>query len=176
MCQGDDEDLMLELGEVLFPGSIARSSDENGLRIWVDRDPCDPVAADEARAIFQTVLGLLRAWRLGAGQLKEEERPGLGEGPVRDQAGNQWIMLGTAVGYGAAVVDLAALSESARRGIESSQHLRNALWLNGRANHTVADFYMIHEYAMKDLKGNKNESGEKSVEKTLVSRNSTVFT
>jgi hypothetical protein len=44
--------------------------------------------------------------------------------------------------------------------IDTSQNIRNALWLNGRANRTAADFYMIHEYAMRDLGGKKGIAAE----------------
>ena len=44
-------------------------------------------------------------------------------------------------------------AQQAAIAIDRSQNLRNALWLNGRANRTAADFYMIHEYAERDLGG-----------------------
>ena len=66
MCQGHDEDLVIEIGEVLFPGLVARWSLENGFRLWVDGDPHDPDTSDQARAMFQTALGVLPAWKSGA--------------------------------------------------------------------------------------------------------------
>jgi hypothetical protein len=155
ICQGADEDLLIEIGAVIFPGCIKRWPGENGLRLWVEGDPTDSAARTEALAKFQTVLGVLRAWRSGAGELRDERRAGLGEGSVRDEAGNQWVMVDPALGYGIAGGEIEKLSASAFQGIRVSQNLRNALWLNGRTNRTAADFYMIYEYAEKELKGSK---------------------
>jgi hypothetical protein len=146
------------MGSVLFPGCIRRWPGENGLRIWVEGDPSDSRTHSEAVAVFQTVLGVLRAWCADAGILRDESRGGLGDGAVRDDSGNQWLKLGTAVYYETAKGDIEVLSVAARRGIEVSQNLRNALWLNGRANRTAADFYMIHEYAEQEFGGAKGVS------------------
>ena len=155
LCQMADEDLVIEIGAVVFPDCIKRWPGENGLRLWVDGDPTDPAAGAEALARFQTVLGVLRAWRSGAGELCDERRAGLGEGSVRDEANNQWVMVGPAIEYGIARGEIDELAASAARGVGVSQNLRNALWLNGRANRTAADFYMIHEYAEAEFGGPK---------------------
>jgi len=158
LCQSADEDLLIEIGAVVFPGCIKRWPGENGLRLWVEGDPTDPVAGADAVAKFQTVLGVLRAWRSGSGELRGERRAGLGGGPVRDEAGNQWVMVGPAIEYGIMGGEIEKLAANARHGIRVSQNLRNALWLNGRRTRTAADFYMIHEYAREEFGDTKEIS------------------
>jgi hypothetical protein len=153
LCQGADEELLIQVGAVVFPGCIKRWPGENGLRIWVHGNPTDPRAAVDARERFQIVLGVIRAWRWGAGELVDERRAGLGERSVRDEAGNQWVMVGPAIAYGIAGGEIESLAAGASRGISTSMNLRNALWLNGRANRTAADFYMIYEYARREFDG-----------------------
>lgn len=155
LCQGADEDLLIEIGAAVFPDCIKRWPGENGLRLWVEGNPTDPAAGAEALAKFQTVLGVLRAWRSGAGELREERRAGLGEGSVRDEAGNQGVMVGPAIAYGIVGGEIERLAASASQGVSTSQNLRNALLLNGRTNRTAADFYMIYEYAEREFGGRK---------------------
>ena len=157
--QGADEDLLIGIGAVIFPGCIKPWPGENGLRIWVAGDPTDPAAAAEALANFQIVLGVLRAWRSGAGELCDEGRAGLGEGSVRDEAGNQWVMVGPAIAYGIMGGEIETLAASAGRGINASQSLRNALWLYGRLNRIAAEFYMIHQYAQNEFGSPKGITG-----------------
>jgi hypothetical protein len=98
---------------------------------------------------------VLRSWRSSAGELSDETRAGLGKGSVRDEARNQWVIVGPAIEYGIAEGEIEKLAASAGRGINTSQYLRNALWLYGRLNPTAADFYMIHEYAEEEFNGTK---------------------
>lgn len=155
LCQGSDEDLILLAGEIILPGSVRPWPGENGLRIWVEGwDQPDDRAAVIARDRFQVLLGVLRSWRADAGQLRHERLAGLGEGSRRDIAGNQWVSVGTAVEYVTGQDEFTRLVDAAAIAIAQSQPLRNALWLNGRADRTAADYYMIHEYA-------KNEFGDK---------------
>ncbi len=158
LCQSADEDLLIEIGAVVFPGCIKRWPGENGLRLWVEGDPTDPAAGADAVAKFQTVLGVLRAWRSGAGELRGERRVGLGGGTVRDEAGNQWVMVGSVIEYGIMGGEIEKLAANARRGVDGSQYLRNALWLHGRPARTAADFHMIHEYADEEFHGTKGIS------------------
>lgn len=155
LCQGADEDLLVEVGAVVFPGCIKRWPGENGLRIWVDGHPTDSRAAVDARDRFQIVLGVLRAWRRDAGELVEERRAGLGELSVRDDSGNQWVKVGPAIAYVTTGEEVATLAANASRGIGTSHNLRDALWLYGKANRTAADFYMIYEYAKREFGGPK---------------------
>jgi hypothetical protein len=39
LCQGGDEDLLVALAEIVYPGFVRRSSAENGLRLWIEGDP-----------------------------------------------------------------------------------------------------------------------------------------
>src|SRR6266542_3204249 len=132
LCQGADEDLLLEIGSIMFPGCITRWPGENGLRLWVEGKPTDPAAGAEALARFQTVLGVLRAWGPRAGELRDERRRGLGEGSVRDEAGNQWVTVGQAIEYRMADGEVEKLAAAAAQGINTSQNLRIALWFIGR--------------------------------------------
>lgn len=156
LCQFADQELLLWFGEIISPGFVELPRTENGLRLWLEGDPSDETVAQTAAAKFQTLLGVLRAWRADAGELREERLRGLGEGSVRDQAGNQWIKVGTAVAYVSfGRDDVDQFARQARRGIGDSQNLENALWLNGRPNRTGADYYMIHEYAVREFGGNR---------------------
>ena len=150
-----DENLVLEIGKVLFPGRITRSPRENGLRLWVDGAEPESELASDARALFQTALGVLRAWRPGAGQLRAERLEGLGPGTVRNEQGAQWVLPASVISHGTGVGELHDLLEPAKKGIDDSDHLANALWLFGRAGLTAADFYMIHEYALDAFGGTK---------------------
>jgi hypothetical protein len=155
LCQFADEELLIEIGSTIFPSCIKRWRGENGLRIWVEGDPSDLAAGAEALARFQIVLGVLRAWRPIAGELCDERRTGLGERSVRDEAGNQWVTIGPAIDYRIAGGEIEKLAASATRSISASQNLRGALQLNGRANRTAAEFYMIYEYAKDEFGGPK---------------------
>ncbi len=170
LCQGADEDLLLEIGSIMFPGCITRWPGENGLRLWVEGKPTDPAAGAEALARFQTVLGVLRAWGPRAGELRDERRRGLGEGSVRDEAGNQWVTVGQAIEYRMADGEVEKLAAAAAQGINTSQNLRIALWLNGRTNPISADFYMVLEYAEREFIGRKGVSSALGLSKNSLDR------
>jgi hypothetical protein len=155
LCQGGDEDLLVAIGDIVYPGFVRRPSGENGLRLWVQGDPADPESRALATAMFQTLLGALRAFRAEAGELREELLAGLGAGSVRDEAGNQWVGVGTVRVFATFGGEVEAFATGVRAAIYKSQGLRNALWLNGRLGRTAADYYMIHEYAQADLGGAK---------------------
>jgi hypothetical protein len=155
LCQGGDEDLLVAIGDIVYPGCVKRPLNKNGLRLWVEGDPSDPEAKALATAKFQTLLGALRAFRAEAGELREEQLAGLGAGSVRDEAGNQWIGVGTVRVFATFGGEVEAFAARVRAAIDKSQGLRNALWLNGRLGRTAVDYYMIHEYAQADLGGTK---------------------
>jgi hypothetical protein len=155
LCQAGDEDLLVAIGGIVYPGFVRRPPNENGLRLWVEGDPSDPEPRALATAMFQTLLGALRAFRTEAGELREEQLAGLGAGSVRDEAGNQWVGVGTARVFTTFGGEVEAFAADVRDAIAYSQGLRNALWLNGRPGRTGADYYMIHEYALGDLGGKK---------------------
>jgi hypothetical protein len=154
LCQGADEDLLVGMGEIVFPGFVTRHQGENGLRLWVDGTAPYDASRTKAVAQFQTLLGVLRAWRSGAGQLVEEARGGLGQGgATRDSDGRQWITVGPAIVYTIVGGDDRRYAEEVSLAINKSQDLRVALWLNGQTNRTAAELYMIYGCAHRDLGG-----------------------
>ena len=155
LCQGGDEDLLVAIGDIVYPGFVKRPPNENGLRLWVEGDPSDPGSKALATAMFQTLLGALRAFRSEAGELRDEQLAGLGAGSVRDEPGNQRVGVGTVRVFATFGGEVEAFATDVRAAIANSQALRNALWLNGRLGRTAADYYMIHEYAQGDLGGTK---------------------
>lgn len=155
LCQGADEDLMIQMGTIIFPGFVQRFPDENGLRLRLVGDYRDHSLVEIAADRFQTLLGVLRAWRTGAGQRADEVRPGIGQGSIRDEHGNQVVMLGSALAYATVGSEVDVYAWEAKRASNHSQHLRDALWLNGRRDRNAADFYMMYEYAKADLGGRK---------------------
>jgi hypothetical protein len=146
---------MITISRTIFPDCITRQPGQNGLRIWVQGNPVDPSTAADARAKFQTILGVLRCWIPGAGELRDEQLGGLGAGVTQDQSGNRWVNLGPAVQYEIDENELQQFCTNAVRGIRASVNLANALWLFGRANRTAADFYMVHEYAVMQFHDTK---------------------
>ena len=171
LCQLSDEDLLLQIGAIVFPGFVARSPICNGLRLRVDGDyrdrSLDAVAADQ----FQILLGALRAWRPIAGQRKDEERPsGIGAGSVRDEHGNQLICVGSAISYTLFGGEVETFSGDARSAMDRSTNLRNALWINGRRDRNAADFFMVYEYAEQDFGGRKTIAVELGVSDNDISR------
>jgi hypothetical protein len=155
LCQGADEDLLIEMGAIIFPGFVHRNPGANGLRLKLAGDYKDAALLKTAADQFQTLLGVLRAWRPLAGQRVDEVRPGIGPGSIRDEHGNQLVMVRSAIAYTTFGSEVGAYAREAKLASEHSPHLRNALWLNGRRDRNAADFYMVYEYAEDDLGGRK---------------------
>jgi hypothetical protein len=155
LCQGADEDLIIEMGAIIFPGFVQRNPVGNGLRLKLEGDYKDNLLLKTAVDQFQTLLGVLRAWRPLAGQRVEEVRPGIGPGSIRDEHGNQLVIVGSAIAYTTFGSETEAYAWEAKLASEHSLHLRNALWLKGRRDRNAADFYMVYEYAEDDLGGRK---------------------
>jgi hypothetical protein len=170
LCQHDDAKLLLEIAEIVLPGSLRQYPNENGLRIWVDGDSTGhPEAGRRALAKFQISLGVLRAWRTEAGRLANEERRGLGPGSVRDETGNQYMFVGAILVY-SNTDDALLLAAAASRGITASRRLENCLWIYGRESRTSADYYMIHEYAKQEFSGPTGVANNIGVSATSQSR------
>lgn len=74
LCQGADEDLMIEMGAIIFPDFVQRTPGANGLRLRLEGDYRDDSLMKTAADQFQTLLGILRAWRPVAGQRVDEVR------------------------------------------------------------------------------------------------------
>lgn len=155
LCQGADEDQIIEMGAIIFPGFVQRNPGANGLRLNLEGDYKDVSLLKTAADQFQTLLGVLRAWRPLAGQRVDEVRPGIGPGSIRDEHGNQLVMLSSIISYATFGSEVDAYAREAKLASKNSQHLRNALWLNGRRDRNAADFYMVYEYAEDDLGGRK---------------------
>lgn len=155
LCQGADEDLIIEMGAIIFPGFVQRNPCANDLRLKLEGDYKDDSLLKTAADQFQILLGVLRAWRLLAGKRVDEVRPGIGPGSVRDEHGNQLVPVGSAIACATFGSEVEAYARAAKLASEHSPHLRNALWLNGRRDRNAADFYMVYEYAEDDLGGRK---------------------
>src|SRR5688572_25965159 len=76
--QGADEEILLQMASVVFPGFLHRNPAGNGLQLHVEGDYKDPTRAKAAADQFQILLGALRAWRPMAGQREDEIQPGIG--------------------------------------------------------------------------------------------------
>lgn len=144
---------MVEMGSVIYPGFVDRMPGANGLRLTVEGDYLHEQPIKFAADRFQTLLGILRAWRPLAGQRVDEVRSGIGQGSIRDEYGNQVIRVGSAIAYTTFGSEVETYAESAKVAIAHSHRLTDALWLNGRRDRNAADFYMIYEYAEDDLGG-----------------------
>jgi hypothetical protein len=155
LCQGADEDLLIEMGATIFPDFIQRVPGANGLRLRLQGNYRDDSLMKTAADQFQTLLGILRAWRSVAGQRVDEVRPGTGTGSIRDEHGNQLVTVGSAIMYVLGGSEVEAYVRDVKVALQSSPDLRNALWLHGRRDRNSADFYMIYEYAEEDLGGRK---------------------
>ena len=163
LCQGADEDILIEMGAIIFSGFVDRVPNENGLRLCVPGDYRDPELLEVAANKFQILLGALRAWKPIAGERRDEVRPGIGAGSIRDENGNQVVQIGTANLYMKSGNEIQKYSERVNIAIDQSQSLKNALWLNGRRDRNSADYYMVYEYAKKYFSGQKNISNELSI-------------
>ncbi|MBI5197151.1 MAG: hypothetical protein HZA19_00930 [Nitrospirae bacterium] len=155
LCQGADEALIIEMGAIIFPGFVERNPGANGLRLTLEGNYRDDSLLKTAADQFQTLLGVLRAWRPLAGQRVDEVRPGIGTGSIRDDHDNQLVMVESAIAYTTFGSEVEAYAREAKLASEHSPNLRNALWLNGKRDRNAADFYMVYEYAEGDLGGSK---------------------
>jgi hypothetical protein len=154
LCQVADEDLLIAVGAIVFPGFVHRVQGTNGLRLKLDGNYLDLSLETVAADRFQELLGIVRAWNPLAGQRSDEVRPGLGPGSIRDEAGNQVLRPVSAILYTESG-NVVAYAREAKEALQHSQTLRTALWLHGRRDRNAADFYMIWEYAEQDFGGRK---------------------
>jgi hypothetical protein len=81
---------------------------------------CLKLAADQ----FQILLGVLRAWRPSTGQRVDEIRAGIGKGSIRDEHGNQVVMVGPAIAHVRLGGDVEAYVHQAKVALERAIHLR----------------------------------------------------
>lgn len=157
--QFTDEQVLLEMAEIVRPGFLIRRPGENGVFMVLAGDVKDATARAAVEKVaaegFQILLGLLRAWRPIAGKRRDEVQSGIGSGNWRDEYGNQFGVFSRALEYSVVEGEIAEYAAIARRAIETSRNLRNALWLNGRRDRSAADAYMIYEYAEREFSKDK---------------------
>ena len=158
LCQGSDENLLLEMGNIICKDLVDRVPNANGLRLRVAGDYLDPATLEVAANEFQVLLGTIRAWNAIAGERRDEINPGIGLGPVRDENGNSVVRVGTAIMYRASNEKIQQFAAQTSIALSRSRSLRNALWLNGRRDRNSADYYMIYEYTEAELGGGSNIS------------------
>lgn len=127
LCQYADEDLLIEMGAIIFPGFVARRPRGNGLRLRLEGDYTDESLLQTAADRFQILLGALRAWRPLAGQRVDEVRPGIGPGSIRSEHGNQIVNIQPAIEYIKFDSEIKEYANAAKLALERSSHLRNAL-------------------------------------------------
>lgn len=160
LCQHEDEELLCAIGELLYPGFVRRTPDENGLRLWVEGSKPEADSRNVAKSKFRVLLGALRSWRVGAGELQVERLDGLGPSAARDDDGNQWLAIPTALIYDLAGDPHLTFGRDVATAVSQSVHLTNAFFVNGRTSRTATDFYMIHEYAEREFNGVKGIRSE----------------
>jgi len=156
LAQGADVDLVVSIGNVLFPETFELTRHDGRVRVWAESESSAPDVDGRQRAQdkFQIALGVLRAWKRDAGELSEEARFRLGQGSAMDAAGNQWVAINTAIAY-FHPEEAEQLAARARARLDESAHLADALWLFGRASRTASDFYMIHQLASMEFGAKK---------------------
>jgi hypothetical protein len=156
LIQASDIDILVQLGAIVAPGLIRRDEREppsDRLWIWVEGgDAHTDALYDLAYGAFQILLGLLRAWRTPAGELRAEadQRRAYG-GAARNDRGDQWVLGLGALGHSVVGGEVERFATSARDAIEVSANLTDALWLNGRLGRTAADYLMMREYAGREF-------------------------
>ena len=170
LCQRADEDLIVEMAEIVFPDFVHRNQNANGLRLRVVGDFGDERTLQFAADQFQILLGILRAWRPGAGQRADEFRPGIGKGAIQDEHVNQVLMVGSVISHRRMGGEVELYANQAKIALESSSHLRDALWLYGRRDRNAADFYMIYEFAKKEFSGPKGITAALGISKNDMDR------
>ena len=145
VTQGSDQNAILTIAEIIHRGFIVTHRDR-GYVMRVDGNArSDDLGEAESKAnlMFAHVLGVLRAFKHGRGELAEE----ITRSPARDEHGNQFIRVGTAQAYMMLPGELETFAHRAVVGLGSSLTFTEALGLFGRPNRGGADYYSIYEYA-----------------------------
>lgn len=142
MTQGDDQQAMALLSNVISPGFIFKDPDGRYV-MNVAGDLSDDLdhAERSARRRFHEVLGVLRAFKHGRGELQSE----LVRSPARGPSGAQVIRVGTVKVYMTTPGSLERFGESAYRAFLASSRFHEAVYLFGKPNRDAGDFYTIHE-------------------------------
>jgi hypothetical protein len=152
VTQGADQSALITICDTIDLGFVVVNPNtvQHVMRLEGDPHTDDLEEAERsARVRFSQVLGVLRAFKHGRGELQEE----VNRSNVRDEHGNQWVRVGTAKAY---MMVPGALEEFAARGgvgLASSAPFRDALRLFGKANRDGGDYYSVYEYAEDEFGG-----------------------
>lgn len=152
VTQGSDQGAIVTICEIIDPGFIIvhPTTSEYVMRLEGDPYADDLFEAErDARGRFSQVLGVLRAFKHGRGELLEEVQ----RSHARDEHGGVVVRLGTAKAYMMTPGALERFSASAGVGLASSVNFRDALRLFGKANRDGGDFYSVYEFAKSDFDG-----------------------
>ncbi len=153
LCQGDDENVILEIGAAIWPGLLRRIPGQRGLCIELEGDYRDESLEKDATRKFQMLLGVLRAWRPSAGHRVDEISPGSGPGPIQDENGNQLIRVVGIPNHSRFGGEVEAFARDAAAALEreGSQRLGDALSVFGRRDLDAAAFFNVYEYAQREF-------------------------
>ncbi len=152
VTQGADQSALITISDIIDPGFIVVNpkTGQHVMRVEGDPHTDDLDEAEQgARARFSQILGVLRAFKHGRGELQEE----VNRSNVRDEHGNQWVRVDTAKAY---MMVPGALEEFAAQGgvgLVSSAPFREALRLFGKANRDGGDHSLVYEYAEDEFGG-----------------------
>lgn len=155
LVQSSDEELLLRISEIIYPGFVVRERGENGLFLKEEGDYKDRSMLGVMNDRFQMLLGVLRAFLPAAGERKDELNFGFGQFYSKDEAGNQLGAINGVIEHYYDESLFQSYVSSARFCIKNSPMVANSFWLNGRRGRNAADYYMIFEYAKKRF--NKQE-------------------
>jgi hypothetical protein len=156
LCLFADEDSLIKIGSVVFPGFVFREAGVNGLQMCILGDYLNNSRYKNAMDKFQIILGILRAWSPFVGERKDEQNLGLGQVASMDEYGNQVVTVGTIVEYRIDTEQFEMYLKQVDATLNLSSAIRNSFWLNGRRSRNAADYYMIYEYAKSSLNGPQN--------------------
>lgn len=143
LTQGADEELVLEIGNVLYPGMVERPHGEDTIRVWVAGERGDSAYLDTT-VMFETILGVLRAWRPDAGQRIDDREVPTSRGLARDKTDAHTLYWESARFYVRAA-EVSPFAAAATRRMADSLKLREALEIHGRASRTAAEYHNILE-------------------------------
>ncbi len=146
VTQGSDQTALVTISDIIDPGFLVMNQTTKQHVLRVEGDPhTDDLAEAErgVRARFSQVLGVLRAFKHGRGELQEE----IQRSHVRDEHGNQWVRPPTVRAHMRVPGALEEFSARGGTGLGSSTDFRDALRLFGKANRDGGDYYSVYEFA-----------------------------
>ncbi|HLF42919.1 MAG TPA: hypothetical protein VJA46_05235 [Acidimicrobiia bacterium] len=159
LTQGSDQGAIVKISDVTDLGFILVHPKTGGYVMRVAGIPGtdDLEAAErEARRRFSQILGVLRAFKHGRGELRSE----VVRSVARDEHGATVVRIGTVKAYVMFPGELEALAGKAARGSKSSPGFQQAIWLFGHPNRNAGTFDSIYELAKEELNGRDGIRGE----------------